>query len=598
MLNEKIFDYKSFFENIPNIFCITDLDLQIIDANKAFLNLFEATTLADLPTDFKLLLEKDTFQINNFSVSNQLEKNQFSSYLASDFKPNLVEWQFTVDSVHNGIYISGIVTKEQNTLALRPKKREGKIGGWEYFIETNELWWSEEVYDIHEEELNKPIEVVTAINYYFKDDIPIISELFRNALENGIPYDEELRIVTTKGNIKWVRGTGKRVLKNGKPYKVHGNFLDIHRQKIAELELKRNKILLQKILDSLPVGVFWKDKKGVYSGINQNCASFLSLNVSELLGKKDEDLIEDAALLNKVKAQDEAILLHKKSHFERRTVKIPHKQNRTVDIEKLPLLNEDGEVFGILGVFIDTTQLTNVVNSLKRKNNELRELLFAVSHDLKEPLKGINRFAQLLKKRYDDELGIEGSLILEYILKETHRQYLQFRGLTRFLEVGNKEQELSLVSLNDVIYEVIHNLGHEDKSIPNFEISLDNVPKLNYYKYDLMIVFQELIKNAIKFRRANQDLKIKISVKEEKNLWKITISDNGEGFDMQLKDKVFVIFQKLHTKNHYDGAGMGLPICKKIIEHYGGEIHVDTKPLEGVSINFTIPKVIVQNKNE
>lgn len=593
MLNEKIFDYKSFFENIPNIFCITDLDLQIIDANKAFLNLFEATTLADLPTDFKSLLAKDTFQTNNFSVS-----NQFSSYLASEFNPNLVDWQCTVDSIHNCIYISGVVTKVQDTLELRPKKREGKVGGWEYFIETNQLWWSEEVYDIHEEELNKPIEVVTAINYYFKDDIPVISELFTNALENGIPYDEELRIVTTKGNIKWVRGTGKRVLKNGKPYKVQGNFLDIHRQKLAELELERNKILLQKILDSLPVGVFWKNKERIYSGINQNCASFLSLNVDELLGKKDEDLIEDAALLNKIKAQDEAILLHKKSHFERRTVKIRQKQNRTVDIEKLPLLNEDGEVFGILGVFIDTTQLTSVVNSLKRKNNELRELLFAVSHDLKEPLKGINRFAQLLKKRYDGELGIEGSLILDYILKETHRQYLQFRGLTRFLEVGNKEQELSLVSLNDVIYEVVHNLEYEDKSMPNFEITIHNVPKLSYYKYDLMIVFQELIKNAIKFRQPNQDLKIEISVTEEKNLWRIIISDNGEGFDMRLKDKVFVIFQKLHTKNHYDGAGIGLSICKKIIEHYGGEIHVHTKPLEGVAFNFTIPKVIVQNRNE
>lgn len=598
MPNINNFDYKLFFENIPHAYCITDLNLQIIDANKVFLKLFEVGTLNDLATNFKSLLVDETYLTNDFSVSkNDSDNYEFSSSLASGFKVDfLVDWQFSVDKINNQIYISGNAIEKNDEVTSSEKKIKGKVGGWEYNIETAELWWSEEVYNIHEEVLNKPIEVATAINYYYKDDTPIMLEFFSSLLERGIAYDEELRIVTAKGNIRWVRAIGKRVSKNGKPYKLQGNFLDIHRQKTAELELEQHQVLLQKILDSLPVGIFWKDKNSVYSGFNKNSIKFFKKPLDELLGKRDEDIIDDLSLLNKIKAQDEGILSSKKSYFETRTVKIGIEQDRIVDIQKLPLINKNDEVFGILGVFIDVTQMTNLVNSLKRKNNELQELLFAVSHGLKEPLKAINRFAQLLKKRYGSDLGKEGNQIVDYILREAHRQHLQFIGLVRFLEVGNKEQKTNLVDLNDVIYEVIDKMSIESESIPDFEITLEDVPELTYYKYDLKIVFRELIANAIKFKRPDKKLKIRISVQEEKTAWRIIVSDNGKGFDIGLKDKVFMIFQKLDSKYYYNSVGIGLPICKKIIEHYGGEINIESAPFKGVALSFTVPKNILQEE--
>jgi signal transduction histidine kinase len=598
MPNINNFDYKLFFENIPHAYCITDLNLQIIDANKVFLKLFEVGTLNDLATNFKSLLVDETYLTNDFSVSkNDSDNYEFSSSLASGFKVDfLVDWQFSVDKINNQIYISGNAIEKNDEVTSSEKKIKGKVGGWEYNIETAELWWSEEIYNIHEEVLNKPIEVATAINYYYKDDTPIMLEFFSSLLERGIAYDEELRIVTAKGNIRWVRAIGKRVSKNGKPYKLQGNFLDIHRQKTAELELEQHQVLLQKILDSLPVGIFWKDKNSVYSGFNKNSIKFFKKPLDELLGKRDEDIIDDLSLLNKIKAQDEGILSSKKSYFETRTVKIGIEQDRIVDIQKLPLINKNDEVFGILGVFIDVTQMTNLVNSLKRKNNELQELLFAVSHGLKEPLKAINRFAQLLKKRYGSDLGKEGNQIVDYILREAHRQHLQFIGLVRFLEVGNKEQKTNLVDLNDVIYEVIDKMSIESESIPDFEITLEDVPELTYYKYDLKIVFRELIANAIKFKRPDKKLKIRISVQEEKTAWRIIVSDNGKGFDIRLKDKVFIIFQKLDSKYYYDSVGIGLSICKKIIEYYGGEINIESAPFKGVALSFTVPKNILQEE--
>jgi light-regulated signal transduction histidine kinase (bacteriophytochrome) len=161
------------------------------------------------------------------------------------------------------------------------------------------------------------------------------------------------------------------------------------------------------------------------------------------------------------------------------------------------------------------------------------------------------------------------------------------------LEIGNDAQEISLISLNDVVAEAINNMEYDDKLIPNFEITLNHIPNLKYYRYDLLTVFQELIKNAIKFRQIGNGLKVEISAKEEEKTWKIIVSDNGEGFDMRFKDKVFIIFQKLHNKNYYDGVGIGLSICKKIVEHYGGEINVESTSLNGMSVSFTIPKTII-----
>jgi signal transduction histidine kinase len=597
MSNEKAFNYKLFFENIPNAYCITNLDLQMIDANKAFLRLFEVDTLNELSTNFESLLSKDTLQNNDFSVlKNGLNNYQFSGYLALAFDINLlVNWHCTVDSINNQIYILGTL-EPNNKIKSLPENKKAKFGGWDYIIETEELRWSEEVYHIHEEESDKPITLTTAINYYYKDDNPLISELFANLLEKGITYDEELRIVTAKGNVKWVRANGKVILKNNKPYKLQGNFLDIHHRKLTEIKLEQHKILLQKILDSLPIGVFWKDENRVYAGFNENSTKFFRKSLDELLGKRDEDIITDVTLLNQIKAQDEAILLHKKRFSETRVVKIREEKERIVDIQKLPLINKDGEVFGILGVFIDITQLTNLVNSLKRKNNELQELLFAVSHDLKEPLKAINRFVQLLKKRYGSVLEGEGKFIVDSVLKEAHRQYLQFNGLARLLEVGNEEHEMGLLSLNEIIYESINTMKFDDKTMPDFEITLDNALQLTYYKYDLITIFQELITNAIKFRQSDKKIKIDISVKDEITKWKIIVSDNGEGFDIRLKNKVFMIFQKLSNKYYYEGVGIGLPICKKIIENYGGEINVEASKFHGISFNFTIPKNIAQKE--
>ncbi len=576
--------FRGILEHSSDLFCVTQQDYKLVDTNISFCQFFNIT-------ETKLNL----FDLLSFHYSNE---SNFStkSLNQTNNRYNIINWTRINQEDKECIFWLGKLDLTKKIESLEETGRMGKIGFWEYDIEKDSIFWSEEVYKIHEEPLEKTIALEAGINYYHPDDISIISDAFSKALNEGISYEVELRIITKNNKVKWVKAIGEQVSEGGKAIKVKGTFQDIHRTKIAELKLERSTVLSQQIFDSLPVGIFWKDKEGTYQGFNKTSTEFIGISPSKLIGKKDEDLIKDEQLLKRVLNQDKEIIEEQKIHSENRNVTLSRTHSRTIELKKLPLYNEKNEVFGVLGVYIDNTRLTKLIRSLKSKNSELNELLFAASHDLKEPLQGINRYSQLLKRRYNITLETHGNQMLDYILREAKRQYQQFNGLTRFLEIGNEQRDIKLLNLYNVINDAVNNINFEAFDYPEFELIFNDLPEVNYNEYDLEVVFYELISNAIKFRKINQKLSIEILVIDQKEFWQILFKDNGEGFDVKVKNKVFMIFQKLHNKYYYDGPGIGLSICKKIIEHYGGKIDVESTVSVGTTFSFTIPKVIVQRE--
>jgi PAS domain S-box-containing protein len=577
--------FREIIEQSSDLFCVTEKDNKIIDVNQSFKLFFGSD-------------KKNSFFFDLLSFAYD-DESSFKTKLLnqSNKKYAFINWQKMVDDKSELTFWIGKIDTKQQIESLEETGRMGQIGFWEYDIKKQTVFWSEEVYKIHEEPLEKQIALEVGINYYHPDDLSIIYNAFDKVLNDGIPFEVELRIVTANNRIKWIKSIGERVEIDGKPVKVKGTFQDIHRTKTAELKLIQNQMLLQQILDSLPVGIFWKDKDGVYQGFNKSSTDFIGKSPKELIGKSDKDLIKSKILLTKVLKQDQEIIKYQKVYSEIRNVKLNRETIHSIELNKLPIYNEKKEVAGILGVYIDNTKLVNLIRSLEQKNNELNELLFATSHDLKEPLQGINRYAQLLKRHYNTTLETHGNQMLDYILREAKRQYEQFNGLTRFLEIGNNKREISKLNLNDIINNAVYNIDFNKYNYPEFEVKVQNFPKIQYNEYDLEVVFYELIQNALKFRDLRQKLIIDISMVESKESWKVIFADNGEGFDINLKSKVFMIFQKLHNKYYYDGAGIGLSICKKIIEYYGGEIDVESIKDEGTTFIFTIPKTIIQVEN-
>jgi signal transduction histidine kinase len=236
----------------------------------------------------------------------------------------------------------------------------------------------------------------------------------------------------------------------------------------------------------------------------------------------------------------------------------------------------------------ESKALERMLNVLQTKNQELEQFAYIASHDLQEPLQTISSFADLLEKLYKEKLDERAVIYLGYLSQSTARMRSLITGLLEYARIG-REKQLEQVDCNKIVQDVIHDL---DATITESKvtISIHSLPSLEAYPVELKQLFQNLISNAIKFRKKEVPLKIIIEAKEEDNYWTFSVTDNGIGIDEKFHEKIFIIFQRLHTRSKYEGTGIGLAYCKKIVELHGGKIWVESNPTVGSIFYFSIPK--------
>lgn len=232
--------------------------------------------------------------------------------------------------------------------------------------------------------------------------------------------------------------------------------------------------------------------------------------------------------------------------------------------------------------------LEKMLEMMETKNQELEQFAYIASHDLQEPLRTISSIVDLLEKQQRDKLDATAISYLNFLSQASSRMRALITGLLEYSRIG-KERQLELVDFQAILQELLTDLDatiRESKA----DIFIDNLPSLPAYPIELRQLFQNLVSNAVKFRRAGIAPKIKITAKEENGHWVFSVMDNGIGIEEQFRQKIFVIFQRLHPKSKYEGTGIGLAQCKKIAELHGGKIWVESKPNQGSIFNFTIPK--------
>lgn len=223
---------------------------------------------------------------------------------------------------------------------------------------------------------------------------------------------------------------------------------------------------------------------------------------------------------------------------------------------------------------------------LERKNKELEQFAFVASHDLQEPLRTTSSFVELLQKQYHGKLDEKADTYLTYIIKSSDRMKVLIKDLLDYSRIGRK-RELELVDCNVVLQEMLADLALaiEEK---HALIQSDSLPLIHGYPMELKQLFQNLVINAIKFHRDGVRPEIRISVQRTKGFWEFAVQDNGIGMEEKHSDKIFIIFQRLHNRNKYEGSGIGLAHCKKIVELHGGRIWIKSMPGEGSTFYFTI----------
>ncbi|MFJ1969411.1 ATP-binding protein [Streptomyces sp. NPDC087903] len=236
------------------------------------------------------------------------------------------------------------------------------------------------------------------------------------------------------------------------------------------------------------------------------------------------------------------------------------------------------------------TLLDEQAADLKRSNAELEQFAYVASHDLQEPLRKVSSFTQLLQRRYGSQLDERADQYIAFAVDGANRMQVLINDLLAFSRVGRVHNEHQTVDLEEVMSKTLDNLSVAVEE-SGAEITHDVLPTVVGDTTQLSMLWQNLLSNAIKFRSSDRTPHIHVSAVSADGVWEFAVSDNGIGIAPEFQEKVFILFQRLHTKDAYPGTGIGLAMCKKIVEFHGGTIGIDPDHTPGTRLVLTLPAV-------
>ena len=233
------------------------------------------------------------------------------------------------------------------------------------------------------------------------------------------------------------------------------------------------------------------------------------------------------------------------------------------------------------------TELKQTVGKLTRSNADLTEFAYVASHDLQEPLRMVSSYLQLIERRYRDKLDNDGIEFMTFAVDGANRMQKMITDLLIFSRVGTRGKPFAPTDCEIILSQALLNL---ETSIQESQavVTHDPLPNLMADSTQMVQLFQNLIGNAIKFRKA-QAPQVHISARLKADDWEFSVRDNGIGIEPHYYERIFVVFQRLHGKGEYPGTGIGLAVCKKVVERHGGQIWVESEPGQGSTFSFTIP---------
>ena len=274
---------------------------------------------------------------------------------------------------------------------------------------------------------------------------------------------------------------------------------------------------------------------------------------------------------------------------------------RWIAVSGEPIFDARGRFTGYRGVGSDITErkqaeaelkrahndLAQKADELQRSNAELEQFAYVASHDLQEPLRMVSSYTQLLGKRYGERFDGDAKEFMHYIVDGAARMKQLIEDLLAYSRVGTKGKEFKPVSVEAPLKKAITNL-HAAIAESSAAVTWDPLPTVDADEVQLAQLFQNLMGNALKFRGAAVP-RLHVSAADQDGDWHITVADNGIGIEPQYYERIFMLFQRLHTMGEYPGTGIGLAICKKVVERHGGRIWVTSTPGEGSQFQFTLP---------
>lgn len=377
-------------------------------------------------------------------------------------------------------------------------------------------------------------------------------------------------------------------------------------------ELLQREKLLQLVLNNIPSYVFWKDRDSVYMGCNQNFATSAGFKYPEdLIGKTDFDMAwsrEQSLFFRKI---DKAVMDSGKAQINYEEPQtINDGSTRWLRTSKIPLFNVHGKVIGILGAYEDITDrklmelqliernkmLEEVNKKLEIANVDLEQFAYATSHDLQEPLRMIGGFIGLFEMKYANLLDEEGKEYLNFVKDGASRMSRLIRQILIYSKLEKAEVKYQTIAIKDILDEVVLDLcALTTEKQAQIELKVKDVD-IYCQPERIKMLFSNLITNGIKFNESAIP-QITIKFQETEQEWQFTVSDNGIGIESEFQDYIFKPFKRLNTRHKFPGSGVGLSICKRIVNLHEGNIWISENRPSGTSFHFTLSKSLSIGSN-
>jgi len=492
-------------------------------------------------------------------------------------------------------------------LLLDRMSRTARIGGWAFDPATGLGSWTEEVARIHDLDPQAQPTVEMGLRYYAEEDRPVIAEAVRQAVEEARSYDLELRLVSAKGVAKWVRTLGQAVVEKGRVVRVQGAMQDITDRKGVELALRDSEARFRSLFEQAGVGVVEVDAlTGRFVRVNGKFCAILGYAEAELLAMTFTDVTHpdersrDFGQFSRVATGELGAYTVEKRYLR--------KDGTLVwgALTVRPMLGRDTEARHLVSVVADITarklaeaELRDLTANLERRvaerttelqaaNQELESFAYAVSHDLRAPLRAMDGFSQALMEDCGPALTGDGPMYADQIIKAARRMSSLIDGLLVLSRATRGDLERGVVDVSALASAHLADLAAAE---PGRAARCAVEPGILALGDGRMLgaALGNLLGNAWKYTGKVPEAVISLdTVVEDGRRW-IRVADNGCGFDMAYADKLFKPFQRLHRQDEFPGLGIGLATVHRIVGRHGGELRARSAPGQGATFLLSLP---------
>ena len=437
-------------------------------------------------------------------------------------------------------------------------------------IEVSFNWWS---FNLHPEDKNR-----------------VIDSLEKAIASRDTNWSSEYRYKAADGEYRYVLDRGHIIRdKKMKATRMVGAMIDLTERKSAEETIRSSEAQFRSLADATLEGiVITRNEKILDYNKAFSIMVGLEKDSEKIIGQSIFDFISDSNVFEIKKSLDlQNEGFYEGAHIRNQDQQIPVEIRAARSVYK-------GEAATTIS-FRDISErkkaeqaLMNYAAELARSNAELEQFAYMASHDLQEPLRMVTSFLQLLRDKYQSQFDETGEQYIAYAIDGAERMKTLIKDLLKYSRISFHEEEKELIDLNDLLAEITSVFAIKFIS-EGGSLEIGDLPEVVGQRTLFSQLFQNLIGNGLKYRGKKAPV-VRVSVVDRGSEWEFIVADNGIGIDEKFHDKIFVIFQRLHSREEFSGTGIGLAICKKIVEKYGGTIWVESKPGEGSEFHFTLAK--------